>query len=547
MKAMKIRITTLLLLLLSLGYCSFAQNVGISTDGSTPDNSAMLDVKSTSKGVLIPRMSQEERLGISNPAKGLLIFQTNEVEGFYYNQGTPASPDWQQLGATGPVGEAGSPGAIGVAGTNGLSAYQVWLSLGNVGSETDFIASLTGPQGPVGPQGIQGIQGATGAQGPQGEHAPCNGVPPAPSMIYGSACGSAIVSIDPVPGATSYEWGWSNGQFQGNGTSFIKETLASGITYIYVKAVNACGSSGETRIYTNQVHGIAKFTPATTGTSASMFKVPCNVDSLKIEIAGAGGGAGFAEITRAPGGGGAYLKGAMKVSANEVYVLNAGARGGDATYNGGGLGGKGGNVTSEGGDHNGGNGGGNGTTVFMSPACSSPGYGSGGGGGGGSDIRLITGGGDDFGSGYTFATIQDIKVAVGGGGGGGSSNNTTTNTTLDKNVGGKGGFNDGINGPTSGIYNGNLTSPYSDDGNTLNSRNGITGRIGNVSGRDCNTPSVSRTAPGGSGGGGGGGGESGQTRGGGGHGGNSLYPATFKPEIRTVGGNAGDGYIIVRW
>lgn len=157
MKAMKIRITTLLLLLLSLGHCSFAQNVGISTDGSTPDNSAILDVKSTSKGMLIPRMSQAERLGISNPAKGLLIFQTDEVEGFYYNKGTAASPDWQQLGATGPAGEAGSPGAIGVAGTNGLSAYQVWLSLGNTGSETDFIASLTGPQRPVGPQGIQGI------------------------------------------------------------------------------------------------------------------------------------------------------------------------------------------------------------------------------------------------------------------------------------------------------------------------------------------------------------------------------------------------------
>lgn len=96
---MKQKILPLLLLLLIAGYSSSAQNVGISTDGSTPDNSAMLDVKSTSKGMLIPRMSEGERLGISNPAKGLLIFQTDEAEGFYYNQGTASSPDWKLLGA----------------------------------------------------------------------------------------------------------------------------------------------------------------------------------------------------------------------------------------------------------------------------------------------------------------------------------------------------------------------------------------------------------------------------------------------------------------
>ena len=62
----------------------------------------------------------------------------------------------------------------------GLSAYQVWLSLGNVGSEQDFIDSLqgeegpqgvpgeTGPQGQVGPAGEPGPQGPIGNTGPQG-------------------------------------------------------------------------------------------------------------------------------------------------------------------------------------------------------------------------------------------------------------------------------------------------------------------------------------------------------------------------------------------
>lgn len=47
----------------------------------------------------------------------------------------------------------------GPIGDNGLNAYEVWLALGNTGTEADFITSLTGPQGE---QGIQGIQGPTG-------------------------------------------------------------------------------------------------------------------------------------------------------------------------------------------------------------------------------------------------------------------------------------------------------------------------------------------------------------------------------------------------
>jgi hypothetical protein len=42
------------------------------------------------------------------------------------------------------------------------------LSLGNTGSSTDFINSLTGPAGPQGPAGANGADGAPGAQGPQG-------------------------------------------------------------------------------------------------------------------------------------------------------------------------------------------------------------------------------------------------------------------------------------------------------------------------------------------------------------------------------------------
>lgn len=54
----------------------FAQSVGISNDNSAPDNSALLDVKSTSKGMLVPRMTKTQRDSIAVPATGLIIFNT---------------------------------------------------------------------------------------------------------------------------------------------------------------------------------------------------------------------------------------------------------------------------------------------------------------------------------------------------------------------------------------------------------------------------------------------------------------------------------------
>ena len=47
----------------------------------------MLDIKSTGSGLLIPRMTENQRNLIANPATGLLIFQTNGIAGFYYFTG----------------------------------------------------------------------------------------------------------------------------------------------------------------------------------------------------------------------------------------------------------------------------------------------------------------------------------------------------------------------------------------------------------------------------------------------------------------------------
>jgi hypothetical protein len=85
------------LIAIGVGSAVQAQSVAINTDGSAADNSAILDVKATDKGVLIPRMLDTDRTGITNPATGLIVYQTNGTAGFYYNAGTPAVPSWIRL------------------------------------------------------------------------------------------------------------------------------------------------------------------------------------------------------------------------------------------------------------------------------------------------------------------------------------------------------------------------------------------------------------------------------------------------------------------
>lgn len=68
-----------LFLLISFPSVTIAQ-VAISTDGSLPDNSAMLHIKSTTKGLLIPSMTNTQRNAIVSPAEGLIIYNTTTNE-----------------------------------------------------------------------------------------------------------------------------------------------------------------------------------------------------------------------------------------------------------------------------------------------------------------------------------------------------------------------------------------------------------------------------------------------------------------------------------
>lgn len=72
MKKLPILLLALLLLMLK----GSAQNIGINATGAQPNTKAMLDVSSTTTGVLIPRMSTAERNAITSPPNGLQIYNT---------------------------------------------------------------------------------------------------------------------------------------------------------------------------------------------------------------------------------------------------------------------------------------------------------------------------------------------------------------------------------------------------------------------------------------------------------------------------------------
>lgn len=84
----------LLFLLIIYSFQTFGQSITISPNSNSP----LFDANSTINGVLIPRMTTAQRTAITNPAMGLLVFQTDNTAGFFVNRSSiPAIPNWSRL------------------------------------------------------------------------------------------------------------------------------------------------------------------------------------------------------------------------------------------------------------------------------------------------------------------------------------------------------------------------------------------------------------------------------------------------------------------
>ncbi|MDW8273309.1 MAG: hypothetical protein RMJ53_03655 [Chitinophagales bacterium] len=188
----------------SLFFVYSQNNIGIGTN--SPDPSSLLELFSSDKGLLIPRLTQAQRLSINNPANGLLVYDIND-NCFYYYNGLSWVSLCNQPGNNGPTGATGPTGPTGAQGIQGATGAQGPTgpigATGPTGSPgAQGIQGPTGDQGPTGPTGAtgptgstgaQGIQGATGAQGltgPTGPQGPTG--PTGPGSICATASANYI-------------------------------------------------------------------------------------------------------------------------------------------------------------------------------------------------------------------------------------------------------------------------------------------------------------------------------------------------------------------
>ncbi len=155
-----------------------AQTGGVGIGTNNPDPHTILHIESTSKGILIPRLTEVQRDAL-NPTlttstNGLMVYNTTTQRYNYWDgvvwreMGSGPKGDTGAAGPAGPAGPQGLQGDPGPAGPTGLTGAVG--ATGATGAQGD--PGPQGVQGDPGPQGLQGIQGPLGPQGIQGDPGP---------------------------------------------------------------------------------------------------------------------------------------------------------------------------------------------------------------------------------------------------------------------------------------------------------------------------------------------------------------------------------------
>jgi hypothetical protein len=214
-----------------------AQNIGINPTGAAPDNSAMLDVFSSDRGLLLPRvaLTATNAAGpVTAPADALLVYNTatagtapnNVTPGFYYYE--TATSTWLPIlsGVKGwsTTGNAGTVPGTNFIGTTG--AQDLVVKTGGSAAANERFRVLSGGQSVVNKTTVASgdvfsvyANGTTGAISTLGDFA-VNGYATTGFGVYGEATtGIGMVGVaSPATGSTIGSWGEA---FSTNGTGSI--------------------------------------------------------------------------------------------------------------------------------------------------------------------------------------------------------------------------------------------------------------------------------------------------------------------------------------
>ncbi|MCX6269241.1 MAG: hypothetical protein NTW16_18135, partial [Bacteroidetes bacterium] len=289
-----------LCVMLMSGLSAFAQ-VGINTDGSVPNNSAMLDVKSSNRGLLPPRMTHTEINAIVNPANGLIVYCTDcGTDGngafFGYIKGTWNSiltcipPETPAAGTNVPAEDQvvwnwnTVPGAIGYRwNTSGSYATATDVGVATTKTETGLICNTPYAR-------YVWAYNACGISAPVTlSQTTIYVAPAAPATGTHTASPVQIVWIwNTVIGATGYKWNTTNNYGTATDMGMVTAKTETGLTcntaYTrYVWAYSACGNSLVTILtQSTSMNGAANVTiavsanPVCSGTSVTFTATPVN-------------------------------------------------------------------------------------------------------------------------------------------------------------------------------------------------------------------------------------------------------------------------------
>ena len=299
------KILTVILMVLALSTNAFSQSPGvaINTDGATPHASAMLDVSSTAKGFLPPRMTNSQKNAIASPVAGLLIWCSNcgtsgELQiyngtiwtNFVGGAASAGKPDAPTIGTATVSGVSGTATISFTApvsnGGSAITSYTATSSPGGLtttlnqaGSGTITFTGLTNGTAYTFTVTATNSVGTGAASAPSNSVTPCT-VPGAPTIGTATAGNAQATITFTAPASnggsaiTSYTATSSPGGFTGtisqagSGTITITGlTIGTAYTFI-VKATNA-GGAGAASAASNSVIPFAVPGAPTIGTATA--------------------------------------------------------------------------------------------------------------------------------------------------------------------------------------------------------------------------------------------------------------------------------------